>query len=50
MFLPSCVSHRNLQYLSEKDKKAEMVTTYKEAEIADYRLKPNDELDINIKS
>ena len=49
-FLSSCVSHRNLQYLKEKEKKEITVKTYNEAEVADYRLKPNDELDINIKS
>lgn len=46
----SCVSNRNLRYLSEKEIKEITVKTFKEAEIADYKLKPNDELDINIKS
>lgn len=50
VFLSSCVSHRNLRYFSEKEKRDEIIKTYKEAEIAEYRLKPNDELDINIKS
>lgn len=46
----SCVSNRNLRYLNDKEIKEIDVKKYKEAEIADYRLKPNDELDINIKS
>jgi polysaccharide export outer membrane protein len=46
----SCVSNRNLRYLSENDMKTVNVKTYKDSEISDYKLKPNDELDINIKS
>lgn len=46
----SCVSHRNLEYLRDKDKRGEMTLSYTEAKIPDYKLKPNDELNINIKS
>ena len=46
----SCVTHRNLEYLQDKDKKGKMIISYAEALIPDYKLKPNDELNINIKS
>lgn len=46
----SCVSNRNLRYLTEKEIKEINIKTFKDPEIADYKLKPNDELDINIKS
>jgi polysaccharide export outer membrane protein len=50
IFLSSCVSHRNLEYLRDKDNKKEVIISYAEAKIPDYKLKPNDELSINIKS
>jgi polysaccharide biosynthesis/export protein len=46
----SCVSHRNLEYLRDKENKKEIIISYVEAKIPDYKLKPNDELSINIKS
>jgi polysaccharide biosynthesis/export protein len=36
--------------LRDKDNKGEMIISYAEAKIPDYKLKPNDELSINIKS
>jgi polysaccharide biosynthesis/export protein len=50
LFFSSCVSHRNLEYLRDKDNKKEVIISYTEAKIPDYKLKPNDELSINIKS
>jgi polysaccharide export outer membrane protein len=50
VYFSSCVSHRNLEYLRDKDKKDEIIVSYNEAKIPDYKLKPNDELNINIKS
>ena len=50
LLLSSCVSHRNLEYLRDKDNKDETIISYVEAKIPDYKLKPNDELNINIKS
>ncbi len=46
-FLSSCVTHRNLEYLKNKNKN---VIAFKEAQLPDYRLKPNDGLYIQIKS
>lgn len=46
----SCVSHRNLEYLHDNDRNNETVTFFNEAELPDYKLKPNDELYISIKS
>jgi polysaccharide export outer membrane protein len=50
LFFSSCVSHRNLQYLRDQENKNEIIVSYTEAKIPDYKLKPNDELNINIKS
>ena len=46
-FLPSCVTHRDLAYLEDRN---ENIKAFKEAELPDYRLKPNDELYIQISS
>jgi len=46
-FLSSCVTHRNLEYLQNKNKNT---IAFKEAQLPDYRLKPNDELYIKINS
>ena len=46
-FLSSCVTHRNLEYIQNKNKNA---IAFKEAQFPDYRLKPNDELYIKINS
>jgi polysaccharide export outer membrane protein len=45
--MTSCVTQSDLEYLNAKDKS---IKTYKEADIADYKLKPNDELYIQINS
>jgi polysaccharide export outer membrane protein len=50
LLFSSCVSHRNLEYLRDKENKKEVIISYAEAKIPDYKLKPNDELNINIKS
>jgi len=46
-FLSSCVSQREVEYLQDKDKR---IKSFKEAETQDYRLKPDDELYIQINS
>ncbi len=43
----SCVTHRNLEYMQYKDTG---ITLYNDSEIPDYKLKPWDELYIDIKS
>jgi polysaccharide export outer membrane protein len=45
--LTSCVTQRKVEYLQDKDKN---IKAFKEAEFPDYRLKPNDELYIQVKS
>src|ERR1035437_6169124 len=45
--LSSCVTHRDLAYLKDKN---ENIKAFKEVEFPDYRLKPNDELYIQINS
>ena len=45
--LSSCVTHRDLAYLQDKNKS---IKAFKEVELADYKLKPNDELYIQISS
>ena len=45
--LTSCVTHRDLAYLQDKNNN---MKAFKEAELPDYRLKPNDELYIQISS
>lgn len=49
-FFPSCVHHRDLLYLHEKDEDNEAVRSYFEAKLPDYKLKPKDELYIQINS
>lgn len=48
LFFTSCVSQRDLEYL--RDDNTEGSTLFKEAEIPDYKLQINDELNIDIKS
>ena len=43
----SCVSQRNVEYLQDRNKEP---VSYYDAEVSDYRLKPNDELYIQINS
>ena len=45
--LSSCVTQRRVEYLQDRNKNAK---SFKEAEFPDYRLKPNDELYIQINS
>jgi|ERR1035437_6421787 polysaccharide export outer membrane protein len=45
--LSSCVTQRRVEYLQDKNKN---IKSFKEAEFPDYRLKPNDELYIQINS
>ncbi len=45
--LSSCVTQHNVEYLQDKDKR---IKSFNEAEIQDYKLKPNDELYIQINS
>ncbi len=45
--LSSCVSQHEVEYLRDNDKR---ITTFYEAEIQDYRLKPDDELYVQINS
>lgn len=45
--LSGCVSQRDLEYLQTKDKN---VQAFKDADLADYKLKPNDELYITVTS
>jgi len=46
-FLSSCVTQRDLEYLRDKNKD---IKAYNEVLIPDYRLKPNDELYIQVSS
>ena len=45
--LSSCVSQREVEYLQEKEKR---IKSFSEAEVEDYKLKPNDELYIQTSS
>ena len=45
--LSSCVTQRKIEYLQDRDKR---IKEFKEADFPDYRLKPNDELYIKVKS
>ena len=45
--LSSCVTKRKVEYLQDKN---ENIKAFNEAEFADYKLKPNDELYIQISS
>lgn len=50
LFFSSCVTQRDLEYIRDKENKDKMIISYTEAKTPDYKLKPNDELSINIKS
>ena len=50
LLFSSCVTQRDLEYLRDRDNQKENILSYVEAKIPDYKLKPNDELSINIKS
>jgi hypothetical protein len=50
LLFSSCFGHRNLEYLPEKDNMKELIIYYLEVKVPDYKLKPNDELSIIIKS
>ncbi len=47
ILLSSCVTQRNVEYMREQEKK---IRSFREPEFPDYRLKPNDELYIQINS
>jgi len=47
LILSGCITQRDLEYLQTKDLN---VHAYKDADLADYKLKPNDELYINVTS
>ena len=47
LLLSSCVSQSKLQYLQDKDLN---IKSFKEVELPDYRIKPNDELSIQVNS
>jgi hypothetical protein len=47
VILSSCVTQRKVEYLQDSNKN---IKEFKEAEFPDYRLKPNDELYIQITS
>ena len=47
LLLSSCVTQRNVEYLQDESK---IIKEFNEAQIDDYRLKPNDELYIQINS
>lgn len=50
LLFSSCVHQRDLEYIREKDNREEMVMSFRDAKIPDYKLKPSDELFIQIKS
>ena len=47
LIISSCVTQKNVEYLQDKTKTSK---TFNEAQVGDYRLKPNDELYIQITS
>jgi len=47
VILSSCVTQRKVEYLQDRNKN---IKSFKEADFSDYRLKPNDELYIQINS
>jgi polysaccharide biosynthesis/export protein len=47
VLITSCVSQREVEYLRDKDKR---IKSFSEADVQDYRLKPDDELYIQINS
>jgi len=47
MFLNGCVTQKDLEYMQAKDKN---IMVYNEIEMPDYKLKPNDELYIQVSS
>ena len=46
----SCVSQKNVEYLRDTSNQHGDIKTFYDANISDYKLKPNDELFIQIKS
>lgn len=50
LLFSSCVTQRNVEYLRDKSKQRGDVKTYYDAKVPDYKLKPKDELFIQIKS
>lgn len=50
LLFSSCVSQRNVEYLRDKSNQEGDIKTFADAKIPDYKLKPKDELFIQIKS
>lgn len=50
LLFSSCVSQRNVEYLRDESRQQGDVTTYTDATVSDYKLKPKDELYIQIRS
>lgn len=50
LLFSSCVSQRNVEYLRDKSKQSGDVKAFYDAKVPDYKLKPKDELFIQIKS
>lgn len=50
LFFSSCVSQKNVEYLRDTSDQHGDIKTFYDANVSDYKLKPNDELFIQIKS
>jgi len=50
MLFSSCVSQRNVEYLRDSSNQQGDIKAFREANVSDYKLKPNDELFIQIRS
>jgi len=50
IFFTSCVTQRNVEYLRDPSNKQGDIKVYNEPNVTDYKLKPNDELYIQIRS
>ncbi len=50
MLFSSCVSQRNVEYLRDTSEQQGDIKTFYDAKVPDYKLKPKDELFIQIKS
>ena len=50
LFFSSCVSQRDVEYIRDTTNEQGDIKTFRDADISDYKLKPNDELFIQIRS
>jgi polysaccharide export outer membrane protein len=50
VFFSSCVTQKDVEYLRDPNNKHSDIKTFSDANIPDYKLKPKDELSININS